>query len=350
MSSESGLQVSMKISKKVALDMQNAPRGMFNIVIPKLQKSYVSDVKPFFEIDQRSYEFNVLTSFILGDQDANLGNFLFSNDDDKVYNIDHEVMMPESNKSVDFEMPIATKASINIDTGKIDAEETIPFIIRDICPINNCLIGLPMANNVFSRDTINHVLGHLSVKVFKEYHENKSVFNEAQVSAQLERIQLLRDLFQAEYDKPDITLTPRELYLKLVGEHPTYKLLKETFGLADYFLFQFLGKVPANVNDEAVKVLKERMTADAAVNIQKQLPKAVFTRKIKTASEIKDMEDPNFGAANVLLQMVQMQETQKWWNEEENLYYLIHGKKMEQKKEEVQPPRFNPLMGRRFFY
>ena len=76
------------------------------------------------------------------------------------------------------------------------------------------------------------------------YHHQKKLFSPAAVGAQLERILLIKSVFEAEIKKSKITLTPKELFLKLINNHPTYMFLKNELQLSDLHTFMLLGQVP----------------------------------------------------------------------------------------------------------
>lgn len=344
--SRSGIDIALNISKSVNEEKQRTPTGLLG-QIPSLNRSYADMVKPFLEIDQQSYELNALNSFILGDHDANSGNTLFSEEGDHIYSIDHETMMPENNESINVRYPIVTKCEIDLTTQQIKPIVTEESELHEVCPLHNWLIGLPQGKIPFSKETIQHVLNHLSRDTFEAYHRAKQLFSKGQVAAQLERIDLILELFNEQAKKDPIDLTPRDLYMKIVGDHPTYTLLKDTYGLADYFVFQLLGKVPANVNGHAVRQLHDAINQHTQKTVMRQVPKAVVTKKIIVKSKGDHTTNQYFAPANVFSQIKQMQELQRWFNTSPDLYYLIWGKEMP--KAEKKNTR-GPMMGFPFLF
>ncbi|MEY3183126.1 MAG: hypothetical protein RLZ35_1111 [Pseudomonadota bacterium] len=192
------------------------------------------DAKNFLiQIDQISFEENFLLQIILGSQDANPGNTLFVKTTDrhrKLYSIDHERIMPDNNYDVTKPIPMA------------GVPTEVEF--KHVFPIRLWLAGLPQANRAFSTQTIQKVLSHLDPEKLLAYHRNKKLFSSAAVMAQYERVQLIRSLFEEEQKKKTKTLTPRDLLLKLVDNHPTYHFLKNHMGLNDLYTFLLLGKIP----------------------------------------------------------------------------------------------------------
>lgn len=177
-------------------------------------------------IDQTSFEDNFLLQIVLGSRDANPGNTLFADavnaqghKTKKIYSIDHELIMPENNYNV-----TDTTAS--------------KF------PLRLWLAGLPQANVAFSRETIIKTLNLLDPNRLLAYHRQKKLFTPAAVSAQIERIQLIRHLFETELQKTTPTLTPKALFLKLVNNHPVYDFLKNKRQLSDFSTFICLGYIP----------------------------------------------------------------------------------------------------------
>ncbi len=140
-------------------------------------------------------------------------------------------MMPENNYNVTKKIPIGNGAII---------EERD---IKDVFPIRLWLAGLPQAEVAFSRETLNKMLKSLDPTRLAAYHSQKKLFSGAAVGAQLDRVELMRDLFEQEVKKDTITLTPKALFLKFVDNHPSYSFLKG-LKLSDFNTFMLLGQVP----------------------------------------------------------------------------------------------------------
>lgn len=163
---------------------------------------------------------------VLGSQDANPGNTLFSdaaNDAVVLHSIDHERIMPEDNYNV------TKKILIGIDTTNLGEKN-----IENVFPIRLWLAGLPQANVPFTKEIMEQALSSLSPKRLLAYHDQKKLFSSAAVGAQLDRVLLIKELFEAEVKKSKITLTPKELFLKLINNHPTYLFLKDELQLSDF--------------------------------------------------------------------------------------------------------------------
>jgi hypothetical protein len=197
-------------------------------------------------IDQTSYEENTLSQMILGSQDCNAGNTLFSTDartgKTVLYSVDHERIMPEDNYNMTKSIPFGN----TMDTAK----ETL---INNIFPMKIWLFGLPQANAPFSRETMQHVLDSWDPARFVAYHRQKKLFPPTAVGAQLERVQLIRQAFEAECKKSEITLTPKALFNMFVNNHPTYGFLKDKLKLHDVFVYQWLGQISEDADWDLLK-------------------------------------------------------------------------------------------------
>jgi hypothetical protein len=183
-------------------------------------------------IDLTSYEENTLLHMILGSQDANPGNTLFSTDSSTgkttLFSVDHERIMPEDNYNMTKKMPTGFKQEALID---------------NVFPMRVWLLGLPQADVPFSRATMKKVLDSVDPARLVAYHRRKKLFTSAEVGAQLERVQLIRRVFEAECSQSAITLTPKVLFGMFVNNHPSYSFLKNTCALHDLSVYMILGKV-----------------------------------------------------------------------------------------------------------
>ena len=144
-------------------------------------------------IEQRSFEDDFLLQIVLGSQDANVGNTLFAdtlNAKDhtvtKLYSIDHERIMPENIYNITKFIPCTN--------GGVTTERAID----NEFPIRLWLAGLPQAEVSFSKDTMKKILASLDPNRLLAYHRQKRFFTPAAVSAQIERVQLIRSLFEVE--------------------------------------------------------------------------------------------------------------------------------------------------------
>ena len=193
-------------------------------------------------IDQTSFENNFLLQIVLGAQDANPGNTLFADDKKNgtpvktLYSIDHERIMPENNYNITKSIPT------------INGTNMIERAIENVFPIRLWLAGLPQAEVPFSKETMIKTLNLLDPNRLLAYHRQKKLFSPAAVSAQIERVQLIRNLFEAELQKPTPTLTPKALLLSLINNHPSYDLLKNTLGLCDLSTFMLVGQIPEDAD------------------------------------------------------------------------------------------------------
>jgi hypothetical protein len=189
--------------------------------------------KIVLKINLPSFQENFLLQLILGSQDANPGNTLFtydSNDSTILHSIDHERIMPEDNYNITKKIPLL--ASI--------AEKDI----KNVFPIRLWLAGLPQANVPFTKEVIEKALDSLNPKRLLAYHHQKKLFSPAAVGAQLERILLIKKAFEEEIKKSQISLTPKQLFLKFINNHPTYIFLKNELQLSELSTFMLLGQIP----------------------------------------------------------------------------------------------------------
>lgn len=190
------------------------------------------------KISLPSFQENFLLHIILGSQDANPGNTLFTdgpNDVAVLHSIDHERIMPEDNYNITKRIPL--------DNGTNSAS-IVEKDIKNVFPIRLWLAGLPQADVPFTKEIIEKALESLNPERLLAYHRQKKFFSPAAVGAQLERILLIKNVFEAEIKKSKITLTPKELFLKLINNHPTYMFLKNELQLSDFHTFVLLGQVP----------------------------------------------------------------------------------------------------------
>ena len=105
------------------------------------------------------------------------------------------------------------------------------------------LAAIP-ADVPFTKEIIGKALKSLNPQRLLAYHRQKKLFSDAAVGAQLDRILLIKNVFEAEIKKSEITLTPKEVFLKLIKNHPTYMFLKNELSLSNFHTFALLGQVP----------------------------------------------------------------------------------------------------------
>jgi len=203
------------------------------------------------QIDLDSFQDNFLLQIILGSQDCNPGNTLFTTVEgprgttkQKIHSIDHERIMPEDNYNITKSIPM-------MNGSKFTGNPERP--IENVFPIRLWLAGLPQAEVPFSKEMIYKTLANLDPDRLLEYHRQKKLFSPAAVGAQLERVNLIRSLFEEEMKKDKPTLTPRELFLRLVNNHPSYCFLKQQQKLSDFTTFMLLGFVPENADWSLVR-------------------------------------------------------------------------------------------------
>lgn len=185
-----------------------------------------------------SFQENFLLHLILGSQDANPGNTLLTdapNDSVLLHSIDHERIMPEDNYNVAKKIPLMN----GTDPTSVTEKD-----IKNVFPIRLWLAGLPQANVPFTKEVIEKALDSLNPERLLAYHHQKKLFSSAAVGAQLERILLIKNAFAEEIKKSQITLTPKQLFLKLINNHPTYIFLKNELQLSDLSTFMLLGQIP----------------------------------------------------------------------------------------------------------
>lgn len=185
-----------------------------------------------------SFQENFLLHLILGSQDANPGNTLFTdgpNDVAVLHSIDHERIMPEDNYNITKRIPLGNGTN---------PANIVEKDIKNVFPIRLWLAGLPQADVPFTKEIIEKALDSLNPERLLAYHCQKKLFSPAAVGAQLERILLIKNVFEEEIKKSKITLTPKELFLKLINNHPTYMFLKNELKLSDFHTFALLGQVP----------------------------------------------------------------------------------------------------------
>lgn len=190
------------------------------------------------EISLKSFQENFLLHLYLGSQDANPGNTLFTDDPHGLvilHSIDHERIMPDDNYNITKQMPLANGANLSTITEKS---------IKNVFPIRLWLAGLPQANAPFTKEVIKKALDSLNPERLLAYHQQKKLFSTAAIGAQLDRILLIKQLFSEEINKSSITLTPKDLFLKLISNHPTYLFLKDELELSDLSTFMLLGQIP----------------------------------------------------------------------------------------------------------
>lgn len=224
--------------------VQNAQDG-FKLVTDFFEKKFEEVYQVLCNIDLQSFQDNFLLQIVLGSQDCNPGNTLFASTESpsgkkqqRLYSIDHERIMPEDNYNMTKSIPVGNGSNV----ASIVEKE-----VKNVFPIRLWLAGLPQAERPFSSEIIEKVLNSLNPDRILAYHRQKKLFSSAAVGAQLERIQLIRTLFEAEIKKEKPTLTPKALFLKLVNNHPSYAFLKDK-GLSDFSTFMLLGQIPEDAD------------------------------------------------------------------------------------------------------
>lgn len=190
--------------------------------------------------DISSFQENFLLQVLLGAQDCNPGNTLLIDvpgEPIKMQSIDHERIMPEDNYNISKFIPVVNGTKAPVEKA-----------IENVFPIRLWLAGLPQAEVPFSKEFIKHVLDSLNPQRLLAYHKQKNLFSQAAVGAQLDRVLLIKQLFAEEYKKEIVTLTPKELFLQFVNNHPSYSLLKDSLELNDIFVFNLLGFIPTDAD------------------------------------------------------------------------------------------------------
>jgi len=222
------------------------------------------------KISLPSFQDNFLLHLILGSQDGNPGNTLFtdgSNDSLILHSIDHERIMPEDNYNITKKIPLAN-GNLAIITEKD---------IENVFPIRLWLAGLPQANVPFTKEVIEKTIDSLNPERLLAYHRKKKLFSSAAVGAQLERILLIKNAFEEEIKKSQITLTPKQLFLKLINNHPTYIFLKNELQLSELSTFMLLGQIPEGADMSILRhplqwFIMMRMAMEALKNEQQGRP------------------------------------------------------------------------------
>lgn len=231
-----GLQIYLQLfNEPVVLPGQPVPNGL---TVSQKRDQRAQAEKIIRKINLHSFQENFLLHLILGSQDANPGNTLFtdgSNNDVVLHSIDHELIMPEDNYNITKRIPLGNgKNPVNI----------VEKDIKNVFPIRLWLAGLPQADAPFTKEMIEKTLNSLNPERLLAYHRQKKLFSPAAVGAQLERILLIKKAFEEEIKKSKITLTPKELFLKLINNHPTYIFLKNELKLSNFHVFVLLGQIP----------------------------------------------------------------------------------------------------------
>ena len=191
-------------------------------------------------IDQYSFEEHVLLHIILGSEDANLGNTLFvrnqKDEKTRLYSVDLERIMPEDNYNV-------TKRML-IRNGPGEEQPIIERCIKNVFPMRIWLLGLPQADVPFSKATMKKMLRTLDSKRLIAYHHRKKLFTSEAVTAQLDRVQCIRNAFETACKQTKITLTPKALFDMFAKQHPSYAFLKNILKSSDFFTYLTLGYIP----------------------------------------------------------------------------------------------------------
>lgn len=222
------------------------------------------------KISLPSFQENFLLHLILGSQDANPGNTLFSdgpNDTVLLHSIDHERIMPEDNYNVTKKIPLANGTNL---TGITDKD------IKNVFPVRLWLAGLPQANVPFTKEVIKKTLDSLSFERLFAYHQHKKLFSSAAVGSQLDRMLLIKNEFEEEIKKSEITLTPKQLFIKFINNHPTFIFLNK-LQLSELSIFMLLGQIPEGSDMSLLRhplqwFSMTGMIKEAAQNEQQGLP------------------------------------------------------------------------------
>lgn len=184
-----------------------------------------------------SFQKNFLLHVLLGSQDARVEKTLFTVEKNQliVNSAEFQQIMPEDNYNV--------SKKVNVEKG-IHPGNTTVKMANNVFPFHLWMAGIPQAEVPFQRKTIQNLLNSLDPTSLLAYHQRKKLFSPAAVGAQLDRVLLIRKLFEEEVKKNVITLTPKALFLKFVNNHPTYLFLKNEVKLNDFHVFNLLGQVP----------------------------------------------------------------------------------------------------------
>ncbi len=225
-----GIQVYTQLfNEPVVLPGQDVSDGLTE---SEKQQQRAEAKKIVQKISLPSFQENFLLHLILGSQDANPGNTLFTdapNDTVVLHSIDHERIMPEDNYNITKRISVGSESEKDV---------------KNVFPIRLWLAGLPQADVPFTKEIMEKTLDSLNPKRLLAYHQHKKLFSSAAVGAQLERILLIKKVFEEEIKKSQITLTPKQLFLKFINNHPTYIFLKDECQLSDFHTFALLGQVP----------------------------------------------------------------------------------------------------------
>ena len=209
---------------------------LVNFRVPDSAKQLIKN------IDIPSFQENFLLHLMLGSKDCNVGNTLFVTEQDeqgqdvvKLYSVDHEDIMPEDNYNITKQIPLIYDTAHPTPT---------PQNVENVFPMKIWLAGLPQADVPFTKEVMRKALQTLDPQRILAYHHHKKLFSPKAVGAQLDRVNLIREVFKAELAKPEPSLTPKALYLKFIDNHPSYAYLKKF--LPDFSVYQLLGMVPSD--------------------------------------------------------------------------------------------------------
>lgn len=310
------LKVEQIVKRFTNIDLKNSDSVVDD------NNNYEEEISPFIKLDPYHYEMVILLNILLGSRNAHFGNCLFS--DKTIFQVDNTEIMPENNKNNFLFRSIVTKVKITLN--QVIPTEVSECKLEDVCPIHCSLLSLPQANKPFSTKTIVHVLKNLHVDNFVQYHKRKKIFNEDQVHAQLERIAIIRDLFEIEIYNEIKTLTPRELFLTVTQNHETYEILKNHFKINDFFAFQLLGKISKEItlNEVAELANKIKKQNSSPIRVLSTLKNRVFDLNYSPcSSEIRN--NKYYASALSLLELQELQKIQEIMTKDRELYSSLIG-------------------------
>ncbi|MGE3954542.1 MAG: hypothetical protein AB7F31_05025 [Parachlamydiales bacterium] len=193
--------------------------------------------------DLPSLQRSILLQLAIGAGDAHFGNALAEPLEEKyrIWSIDHEDMMPESNSSRSTERPFGVSLTVNPQGQPISIEEFRDLSVSDVASFNIALAGLPQANQPFGKEVLESVT--MEVGRLETWHQEHQWYSERAALAQKERVAQMAALIKEELQKEQISLTPRRLVEMFVEGHSTYDTT-----LSPFFRFQKVGKASGYPN------------------------------------------------------------------------------------------------------
>ncbi len=210
--------------------------GMYNELMAVSFDNLDLFVKGF---DLASLQMATVFAVVMGLRDAHFGNYLVD-DKKKIWAIDFEEAMPESNDGAPRTIPVGVEMKINLFNNQPipGSIKTVDMELQNMASIRCALAGLPQAAKPFTDGVKKHLLEELTEEKVKKYHGRVNRYSNEAVQAQLDRVRRTRKLLETRKD-----LSPRGLVEAFVGSHPTYKALQH---LKPILRFQLIGGVPAD--------------------------------------------------------------------------------------------------------